>query len=70
MTQMTSHEINKGQQRASAQSSLIDMCVVICNECAKICSSTLSHCLHMGEQHTESNHIKALVACAEVDIEV
>jgi hypothetical protein len=43
-----------------------EMCIIICNECAKVCSATLNYCLRMDEQHVEPMHIKTLIACAEI----
>lgn len=58
------NNLKSDQGRIDAQS--LEMCIVVCNECAKICSSTLNYCLRKDEHHVESSHIKNLVACAEI----
>jgi hypothetical protein len=42
-------------------------CVDVCWDCHKICLSTaLGHCLETGGKHTEPEHFRLMIACAEV----
>lgn len=68
MTQSQSQnsEILRQKVQADVDAQALEMCIIICNECAKVCSSTLNYCLRMDEEHVEPSHIKALIACAEI----
>ena len=61
-----SSEIARQKVQSDIDAQALEMCIIICNECAKVCSSTLNYCLRMDEQHVEPNHIKTLIACAEI----
>jgi hypothetical protein len=41
-------------------------CIDICQECHNVCLETVMHCLHMGGEHAEPNHIRLLLDCAEI----
>lgn len=65
-SQNQSPENQRQKVQAGIDAQALEMCIIICNECAKVCSSTLNYCLRMDEQHVEPSHIKTLVACAEI----
>lgn len=35
-------------------------------ECAKTCHETLTYCLEQGGEHVESDHLKAMLDCADI----
>ena len=41
-------------------------CIDECLECHRICLETAAHCLALGGNHAEANHITALLDCAEI----
>jgi hypothetical protein len=41
-------------------------CIDICQECHSVCLETVIHCLQMGGEHAEPNHIRLLLDCAEI----
>lgn len=40
-------------------------CMDLCLACHRVCTETASHVLHGGSQHSESNHLVALLDCAQ-----
>lgn len=66
MSQTQTPEVMRQKVQADLDAQALEMCIIICNECAKVTSSTLNYCLRMDEQHVEPVHIKTLVACAEI----
>lgn len=41
-------------------------CVDRCQSCQAICLETVNHCLEIGGKHAEAEHIRMLLACAEI----
>lgn len=42
-------------------------CIETCLSCYRTCLSTaMNHCLVAGGQHTEPNHFRLMMACAEI----
>ena len=41
-------------------------CIDRCQSCQEICLQSVSHCLEMGGEHAAPEHIRMLVACAEI----
>jgi hypothetical protein len=41
-------------------------CIDECQTCHGICLETIQHCLEMGGEHAEPEHIKLLQACAAI----
>jgi hypothetical protein len=41
-------------------------CIEHCQRCHAICVETLSHCLELGGRHAEAEHIRMLMACADI----
>jgi hypothetical protein len=41
-------------------------CIQECQNCHNICTETITHCLEMGGDHAEPNHIRLLLDCAEI----
>lgn len=41
-------------------------CIRECHRCHDICTETVTHCLEMGGDHAEPNHIRLLLDCAEI----
>ena len=40
-------------------------CLATCDECRRVCLSTLTHCLETGGDHAEADHMQMLLDCAE-----
>lgn len=45
---------------------LIMDCIEACNDCATSCLNTITHCLELGGQHAEPEHIQKLLDCVEI----
>jgi hypothetical protein len=58
---MVSH-IHNGEKMDEAMRQCIENCV----DCASICIETTMHCLQMGGEHAEPEHIRLLMDCAEI----
>jgi len=41
-------------------------CIDDCHRCHDICLATVGHCLEMGGEHAEPDHIQLLLDCAEI----
>ena len=41
-------------------------CIEECTSCHAVCMQTITHCLQMGGQHAEPNHIRLLMDCVEI----
>lgn len=42
-------------------------CIEACQHCHNICLQTaMTHCLHMGGQHVEEQHLRLMFNCAEI----
>jgi hypothetical protein len=41
-------------------------CIAACIECGTICRATVPHCLGMGGEHAEVDHIRMLLDCADI----
>jgi hypothetical protein len=41
-------------------------CIQNCLDCYAICTNTVQHCLQMGGKHSEYDHIRTLLDCAEI----
>jgi hypothetical protein len=41
-------------------------CIEICTNCHNICVETITHCLMMGGEHADADHIRLLMDCAEI----
>jgi hypothetical protein len=41
-------------------------CIQECNRCHETCEETVLHCLEMGGQHAEPNHIRTMLDCAQI----
>ena len=44
----------------------MEHCVENCQDCHRMCSETVTHCLEMGGQHAEPSHIRLLLDCAQI----
>jgi hypothetical protein len=45
----------------------IDRCIRNCADCARICLQTLtSYCLQEGQEHSEPDHVKLMLDCADI----
>jgi hypothetical protein len=40
-------------------------CLEMCDECRRVCLSTMAHCLEKGGAHADADHIRTLLDCAE-----
>ena len=41
-------------------------CIDECHTCHDSCLESVTHCLQMGGEHAEPNHIRLLLDCAEI----
>jgi hypothetical protein len=41
-------------------------CIDRCQSCQEVCLESVAHCLEMGGKHAAPDHIKLLMACAEI----
>lgn len=48
------------------RSTEMEQCISDCSECFRVCTETMLHCLAMGGEHAEKEHIKKLLECAEL----
>ena len=41
-------------------------CIEVCMDCHKACLQTIPYCLQQGGLHSEPNHIRLMMDCAEI----
>ncbi len=41
-------------------------CIRECQQCHDICTEMIAHCLEMGGEHAQPNHIRLLLDCGEI----
>jgi len=41
-------------------------CLKNCQECHSVCLITVAHCLGMGGEHAERDHIRLMLDCAQI----
>lgn len=41
-------------------------CIAACNDCNRVCLQHVEHCLGLGGEHAENEHITMLLTCATV----
>ena len=41
-------------------------CIDRCQSCQEVCLSTATHCLELGGKHATPDHMRMLLACAEI----
>jgi hypothetical protein len=41
-------------------------CIENCQSCHQICVETLTHCLQMGGEHADADHLRTLMDCAQM----
>ena len=41
-------------------------CIDRCQSCQEACLEAISHCLEKGGRHADAEHIRTLMACAEI----
>lgn len=44
----------------------MQQCITECLECHRICAETVAHVLHGGGAHSETEHLVALLDCAQI----
>jgi hypothetical protein len=44
----------------------MNQCIKNCEACHHVCMETLTHCLNMGGQHVEPNHIRLMLDCIQI----
>jgi hypothetical protein len=44
----------------------VEECLRICQGCHEICQDAIDHCLRMGGEHVEADHMRLLADCAEI----
>ena len=44
----------------------IEACVAACNDCSRVCLGHVRHCLDIGGDHADPDHIAMLLTCAQV----
>lgn len=50
----------------SAMSKNMQACIQSCADCHRVCLETLAYCLDQGGPHSESDHLRLLLDCAEI----
>jgi hypothetical protein len=50
----------------TSSSERMSSCIAACNECNRVCLQHIEHCLSLGGEHAESEHISMLLTCASV----
>lgn len=45
---------------------MMDGCIEECLSCHAVCTETIAHCLQMGGDHANPEHITLLMDCAEI----
>ena len=60
--------MNQQAQQGSARSmdSLMRECLRNCLECHRICTESVAHVMHGGGAHNETEHLVALLDCAQM----
>ena len=43
----------------------LSACIAACSDCHGICLATVQHCLSIGGDHAEPDHVKTLLDCAQ-----
>lgn len=41
-------------------------CIDLCSQCEVSCETVIMHCIDMGGEHAQPNHIRALQDCADI----
>ena len=41
-------------------------CIDACQSCHEVCVETITHCLSMGGEHVEAEHMRTLADCAQI----
>ena len=54
------------ESRAHHHNAEMEECIRNCSDCHHICVETISYCLQKGGQHTEYQHIRLLLDCAQI----
>src|SRR5436190_238299 len=54
---------SKASQQMSAG---MEQCIQNCLDCHRICLETVTWCLQQGGKHAGAQHIRTLLACAEI----
>ena len=49
-----------------ARSDGASSCIEACNDCNRVCLQHVQHCLTLGGEHAEADHIAMLLTCASV----
>lgn len=50
-----------------AMSQEMQQCIQECLNCHRVClQEAMNHCLEMGGKHTEANHFRLMINCAEI----
>lgn len=44
----------------------VEACLDNCQDCERVCLSTIHHCLEQGGKHAEPNHIGLMIDCADI----
>lgn len=54
------------QPMTTSSSQSMQQCIQNCEDCHMICMRTVQHCLSMGGQHADPNHIVLMLDCADI----
>ena len=41
-------------------------CIDRCQSCQELCLESVGHCLELGGEHADPDHVRLLIACAEI----
>lgn len=44
----------------------MESCIQECLDCHRVCLETVAYCLDKGGKHTDSDHLRLLMDCAEI----
>lgn len=55
-----------GQANHSMIDEKMRTCIQECQNCHDVCLETIHHCLELGGDHAEPNHIRLLMDCVEI----
>ena len=53
-------------QLAPDLSAQLQRCIELCQSCHNVCLNTLAYCIQQGEPHTEEQHLRLMMDCAQI----
>lgn len=62
---MTSQKTSNHEEMEEMEDQVVD-CIEDCINCHSYCLQTIQHCLHIGGDHAQPDHIRLLMDCAQI----